>query len=66
MLPVSIPLFILFCRSSAIIDESDVDLDKKLANLRQVVHELPRIYFDLLKRLMEHLDKYAYSKFLIV
>ncbi|KAI0090890.1 hypothetical protein BDY19DRAFT_887550 [Irpex rosettiformis] len=38
-------------------NQTDVDLDKKLANLRDVVHELPRIHFDLLKRLIEHLDK---------
>lgn len=35
----------------------DTDLDSRLANVRSVVHELPRANFDLLKRLIEHLDK---------
>ena len=35
------------------------DLDSRLANMRSVIHELPRMHFDLLKRLVEHLDKYV-------
>ena len=49
--------FIASDRSQSPIGQTDVDLDKKLSNLRNIVHELPRIHFDLLKRLMEHLDK---------
>ena len=37
--------------------QNDVDLDTRLANIRRIVHELPRPRFDLLKRLVEHLDK---------
>ncbi|EKM53679.1 uncharacterized protein PHACADRAFT_198103 [Phanerochaete carnosa HHB-10118-sp] len=40
---------------AAVNEESD--LDSRLANMRTVVHELPRTHFDLLKRLIEHLDK---------
>jgi len=35
----------------------ETDLDSRLANMRAVIHELPRMHFDLLKRLVEHLDK---------
>ncbi|OBZ69986.1 hypothetical protein A0H81_10131 [Grifola frondosa] len=35
----------------------DVDLDTKLSNVRQVVHSLPESNFDLLKRIVEHLEK---------
>ncbi|KAI0689000.1 hypothetical protein BC835DRAFT_1371134 [Cytidiella melzeri] len=38
-------------------NQNDVDLDTKLINMRHVVHDMPRIHFDLLKRLIEHLDK---------
>lgn len=36
-----------------------VDLDTKLYNIRQVIHNLPASNFHLLKRLMEHLDRYV-------
>lgn len=39
--------------------QDDIALDTKLLNIRQVVHDVPRIHFDLLKRLIEHLDKYV-------
>ncbi len=35
----------------------EVDLDTKLSNIRRVIQDLPRARYDLLKRLMEHLDK---------
>jgi GTPase-activating protein BEM2 len=44
--------YLLYCK-----DQNDVDLDTKLISMRQVVHDLPRTHFDLLKRLIEHLDK---------
>ncbi|THH29042.1 hypothetical protein EUX98_g5142 [Antrodiella citrinella] len=34
-----------------------IDLQTRLANIRQVIHSLPQSNFSLLKRLMEHLDK---------
>lgn len=40
-----------------IMTAQELDLDTKLKNIRQVVNDLPRPYFDLLKRLIEHLDK---------
>lgn len=38
---------------------NEADLDTKLAKIREVVHELPRPHFDLLKRLVEHLDRFV-------
>ncbi|KAI0700969.1 hypothetical protein C8T65DRAFT_656956 [Cerioporus squamosus] len=35
----------------------DVDLQTKVANVREVVHGLPSANFDLLKRIIEHLEK---------
>ncbi|TFK85784.1 hypothetical protein K466DRAFT_664258 [Polyporus arcularius HHB13444] len=35
----------------------DVDLQEKVANVRDVVHGLPSANFDLLKRIIEHLDR---------
>ena len=37
--------------------QENIDLDTRLANMRAVVNELPRPHYDLLKRLVEHLDK---------
>ena len=37
------------------------DLEVKIGNIRKVVRALPSAHFDLLKRLMEHLDKYVFS-----
>ncbi|KAI0074864.1 hypothetical protein K474DRAFT_1499666 [Panus rudis PR-1116 ss-1] len=34
-----------------------IDLETRLSNIRRVVHSLPQTRFDLLKRLMEHLDR---------
>ena len=39
--------------------QEGVDLDVKLANIRRVVHKIPDTHFPLLKRLIEHLDKYV-------
>ncbi|KAF7797130.1 hypothetical protein EIP86_008322 [Pleurotus ostreatoroseus] len=37
--------------------QDEVALDTRLTNIRHIIHELPRPRFDLLKRLIEHLDK---------
>ncbi len=37
----------------------DVDLQEKVANVREVVHGLPSANYDLLKRIIEHLDRYV-------
>ncbi|KAJ3539493.1 hypothetical protein NM688_g6351 [Phlebia brevispora] len=37
--------------------QDEVDLDTRLNNIRRIIHELPRPRFNLLKRLVEHLDK---------
>lgn len=42
-----------------VVVNEESDLDSRLANMRAVVHELPRTHFDLLKRLVEHLDKWV-------
>lgn len=36
-------------------------MDTRLASIRRVIHDLPQARFDLLKRLIEHLDKYVMS-----
>ena len=41
------------------------DLEVKIGNIRKVVRALPSAHFDLLKRLMEHLDKYVSSVYLL-
>lgn len=37
------------------------DLDTKVSGIRRVVHSLPNARYDLLKRIIEHLDKYVYT-----
>ncbi len=37
----------------------DVDLQTKVANVREIVHTLPGANFDLLKRIVEHLERYV-------
>ena len=37
----------------------DVDLETKVYNVRDIVHQLPAANFDLLKRIVEHLEKYV-------
>lgn len=37
--------------------QDDVDLETRLANVRTIVHDLPDTNFDLLRRIIEHLEK---------
>ena len=36
-----------------------MDLETKVYNVRDIVHQLPAANFDLLKRIVEHLEKYV-------
>ena len=37
------------------------DLDTKVSGIRRVVHSLSASHFELLKRIIEHLDKYVHT-----
>ncbi|EIW54075.1 uncharacterized protein TRAVEDRAFT_132023 [Trametes versicolor FP-101664 SS1] len=43
--------------NAAATGRDDVDLQTKVANVREIVHTLPGANFDLLKRIVEHLER---------
>ncbi|KAI0669428.1 hypothetical protein C8Q78DRAFT_977573 [Trametes maxima] len=43
--------------SAAAAGRDDIDLQTKVSNVRQIVHSLPAANFDLLKRIIEHLER---------
>ncbi len=38
-----------------------MDFETKVSNIRDIVHALPVPKFDILKRIIEHLEKYVLS-----
>lgn len=54
---MSLPFYIISYASDPFAEMEN--LDDRLTSIRNVVQGLPRPNFDLLKRVSEHLDKYA-------
>ena len=46
---------------TTVVGREDVDFETKVSKVRDIVHALPVANFDILKRIIEHLEKYVFS-----